>query len=102
MLNILQEYKLGDLGFHSARGIHLMVEAMRHAYVDRNAYLGDPAFVANPLEQLLSERHAAAIRARIDETQATPSSAVAAGTPPHEGANTTHYSVVDERAMRSP
>jgi len=96
ILTILQDYKLGDFGFHSARGIHLMVEAMRHAYVDRNAYLGDPAFVANPLDHLLSERHAAAIRARIDDRQATPSAAVAAGTPPHEGGNTTHYSVVDK------
>ena len=32
-----------------------MVEAMRHAYVDRNSYLGDPAFVKNPLERLLSQ-----------------------------------------------
>jgi gamma-glutamyltranspeptidase/glutathione hydrolase len=96
IFNILGGYKLGELGFHSARGIHLMVEAMRHAFVDRNAYLGDPAFVANPLDQLLSESHAAAIRAGIDEIRATPSSAVGAGTPPHEGANTTHYSVVDK------
>jgi gamma-glutamyltranspeptidase/glutathione hydrolase len=96
MLTILQDYKLGDFGFHSARSIHLMVEAMRHAYVDRNAYLGDPAFVANPLAHLLSESHAAAIRAGIDDHQATPSAVVAAGTPPHEGGNTTHYSVVDK------
>jgi gamma-glutamyltranspeptidase / glutathione hydrolase len=96
ILNILQGYDMRELGFHSARGIHLMVEAMRHAFVDRNAYLGDPAFVANPLEQLLSESHAAAIRASIDDFRATPSSAVAAGTPPHEGANTTHFSVVDK------
>lgn len=96
IFNILQEYKLGDLGFHSARSIHLMVEAMRHAYVDRNAYLGDPAFVANPLDRLLSDEHAAAIRARIEESRATPSATVGAGTPPHEGSNTTHYSVVDK------
>jgi gamma-glutamyltranspeptidase/glutathione hydrolase len=96
IFTILQDYKMGDFGFHSARSIHLMVEAMRHAYVDRNAYLGDPAFVANPLKGLLSESHAAAIRASIDDRQATPSGSVAAGTPPHEGTNTTHYSVVDK------
>jgi gamma-glutamyltranspeptidase/glutathione hydrolase len=44
----------------------------------------------------LSESHAAAIRAGIADDQATPSAAVAAGTPPHEGTNTTHYSVVDK------
>jgi gamma-glutamyltranspeptidase/glutathione hydrolase len=96
ILTILQGYRLGELGFHSARSVHLMVEAMRHAYVDRNAYLGDPAFVANPLERLLSQDHAAAIRARIDDSRATPSAAVSAGAPPHEGTNTTHYSVVDK------
>ncbi|HEX3497817.1 MAG TPA: gamma-glutamyltransferase [Stellaceae bacterium] len=96
IFNILQAYKVGDFGFHSARGIHFMVEAMRHAYVDRNTYLGDPAFVANPLDLLLSESHAAAIRASIDDRQATPSAAVAAGKPPHEGTNTTHYAVVDK------
>jgi gamma-glutamyltranspeptidase / glutathione hydrolase len=96
IFTILQGYRLGELGFHSARSVHLMVEAMRHAYVDRNAYLGDPAFVANPLERLLSQDHAAAIRARIDDSRATPSAAVSAGAPPHEGTNTTHYSVVDK------
>jgi gamma-glutamyltranspeptidase / glutathione hydrolase len=96
ILTILQPYPMAELGFHSARGIHLMVEAMRHAYVDRNAYLGDPDFVANPLERLLSEDHAAAIRAAIDDRRATPSRTLGAGTPPHEGGNTTHYSVVDK------
>ena len=95
IFNVLQAYKMDELGFHSARSIHLMVEAMRHAYVDRNTYLGDPAFVANPLERLLSESHAAAIRNSIDDLRSTPSSAVTAGSPPHEGGNTTHYSVVD-------
>jgi gamma-glutamyltranspeptidase / glutathione hydrolase len=96
IFNVLQPYPMANLGFHSAQGIHLMVEAMRHAYVDRNAYLGDPDFIANPLAHLLSEDHAAAIRAAIDDRRATPSHAVTAGTPPHEGGNTTHYSVVDK------
>ena len=96
ILTILQAYPMKDLGFHSARGVHLMVEAMRHAFVDRNNTLGDPDFVANPVAELLSERHAAAIRATIEEARATPSAAVKLGMPPHEGTNTTHYSVVDK------
>lgn len=96
ILTILKAYPMKELGFHSARGIHYLVEAMRHAYVDRNNTLGDPDFVANPIERLLSEEHAAAIRAKIDDVSATPSSAVAIGAPPHEGTNTTHYSVVDK------
>ena len=50
-----------------------MVEAMRHAYLDRNTYLGDPAFVDNPLQRLLSKDYAGAIRATIAPDRATPS-----------------------------
>jgi gamma-glutamyltranspeptidase / glutathione hydrolase len=96
ILTILQAYPMKDLGFHSARGIHVMVEAMRHAFVDRNNALGDPDFVTNPVTQLLSESHAAAIRVTIEEARATPSAAVTLGVAPHEGTNTTHYSVVDK------
>ena len=63
ILNILEGYPMADLGYQSAAGIHLMVEAMRHAFLDRNSALGDPAFVDNPVERLLSKDYAAAIRA---------------------------------------
>jgi gamma-glutamyltranspeptidase/glutathione hydrolase len=96
MLNILEGYELKPLGFHSAQAVHLTVEAMRHAYLDRNTYLGDPAFVQNPLERLTSKDYAAAIRAKIDPVRATPSSAVQPGIEPHEKPETTHYSVVDK------
>jgi gamma-glutamyltranspeptidase / glutathione hydrolase len=65
ILNILEGYDMAALGFHSAQSIHVMVEAMRHAYLDRNTYLGDPAFVTNPIDRLLSKDYAAEIRARI-------------------------------------
>ena len=94
--NILSAYPMDKMGHHSAQSIHFMVEAMRHAYVDRNYGLGDPAFVKNPLDKILSAQHAAAIRAKIDPVKATPSSEVKPGTPPHEDAQTTHYSVVDK------
>jgi gamma-glutamyltranspeptidase/glutathione hydrolase len=96
ILNILEGYDMKAAGFHSARAVHLMVEAMRHAYLDRNTYLGDPAFVKNPLERLLSKDYAAAIRAKIDPEKATPSAELQPGTAPHEKAETTHYSVVDK------
>jgi gamma-glutamyltranspeptidase/glutathione hydrolase len=95
ILNVLEGYDMSGLGFHSAASIHFMVEAMRHAYVDRNAFLGDPAFVDNPLERLLSKDYAAAIRRVIDPERATPSQLLKPGTPPHEKPETTHYSVVD-------
>ncbi|GAB7194202.1 hypothetical protein OS11_04730 [Dickeya oryzae] len=61
-LNILEGYDLKSMGFNSAQAIHVMTEAMRHAYMDRNTYLGDPAFVKNPTERLLSKDYAAQIR----------------------------------------
>jgi gamma-glutamyltranspeptidase/glutathione hydrolase len=95
MLNVLSGWDLGAAGFASPQSLHLMAEAMRHAYVDRNTALGDPEFVADPRSRLLSPGHAAAIRAAIDPQNATPSSALGPGIPPHEQAETTHYSVVD-------
>jgi gamma-glutamyltranspeptidase / glutathione hydrolase len=71
-----------------------MTEAMRHAYFDRNTYLGDPNFVTNPLTKLLSSDHAAAIREHIGD-RATPSDTLAPGIAPHEQMETTHYSVID-------
>lgn len=95
MLNILEGYPLKDLGFRSAQAVHYQIEAMRHAYLDRNSYLGDPEFVRNPLERLLDKGYAAKIRAAIDPDKAGVSRDLKPGTPPHEGSNTTHYSIVD-------
>jgi len=96
ILNTLEGYDMKALGFHSAASIHLMTEAMRHAYMDRNTFLGDPAFVNNPLERLLSKSYAASIRAKIDADKATPSDQVQPGIAPHEKTETTHYSIVDK------
>ena len=94
ILNILQGYDLHGMGFHSAASVHVMAEAMRHAFLDRNTLLGDPAFVRNPVERLLSADYAADIREKIGE-RATPSADFGPGTPPHEKPETTHYSVMD-------
>jgi gamma-glutamyltranspeptidase/glutathione hydrolase len=95
ILQILEAYPLKALGFHSSDSVHLMAEAMRWAYRDRNTYLGDPAFIDNPIARLLSVRHAEAIRTRIQPHRATPSSTLAADAEADEKATTTHYSVVD-------
>jgi gamma-glutamyltranspeptidase/glutathione hydrolase len=72
MLNILEGYDIKALGFHSPAATRLMVEAMRYAYADRNDSLGDPAFVDNPVDHLLSKDYAGTIRARIDAGVAPP------------------------------
>jgi len=95
ILNIVEGYPLKELGFRSAQSVHYQIEAMRHAYLDRNSYLGDPDFVKNPLDRLLSKDYAASIRAVIDPAKAGVSKDMKPGVAPHEGSNTTHYSIVD-------
>jgi len=95
-LNILEGYDLKSMGFNSAAAIHYLTEAMRHAYMDRNTFLGDPAFVNNPTDRLLSKSYAADIRKKIEADKATPSSQVQPGMEPHEKPETTHYSIVDK------
>ncbi len=94
ILDVLAGYDLHAMGWHGAAEVHVLAEAMRHAYLDRNTTLGDPAFVANPLARLLSPAYAGAIRAAIGP-RATPSAALRPGVPPHEKAETTAYDVLD-------
>jgi gamma-glutamyltranspeptidase/glutathione hydrolase len=94
-LNILEGFPLGDLKPGSATSLHLLIEAMKRAYADRARYLGDPAFVNAPIVTLIAKDYAAKQRANIDLNHATASAEVFSPAPPHEGGNTTHYSVVD-------
>jgi gamma-glutamyltranspeptidase/glutathione hydrolase len=91
ILNIMEGYHPLP-AFGTPALVHREAEAMRRAFTDRNRHLGDPAFVQNPVERLLSKEYAATLRSEIRE-QATP-------TPRFEpaatgGSSTTHYSVVD-------
>lgn len=94
-LNVLEGYDLKSMGFNSAAYIHTLTEAMRHAYMDRNTFLGDPEFVKNPIDRLLSKSYTADIRKQIIANKATPSVEVQPGMQPHEKPETTHYSIVD-------
>ncbi|MGB4488234.1 MAG: gamma-glutamyltransferase [Pseudomonas veronii] len=96
IMNILEGYPMADLGYHSAQGLHYQIEAMRHAYVDRNSYLGDPDFVKNPIEHLLDKNYATKLRDAIEPNKAGDSQAIKPGVAPHEGNTTTHYSIVDK------
>ncbi|MBW9053881.1 gamma-glutamyltransferase [Rhizobium mesosinicum] len=95
ILNVLEGYPLSYLGYGSAEAVHIMVEAMRYAYVDRNAALGDPDFIDNPVSKLLDRSYAASIRAKIDPYRAGTS----ANLKPlggKESTETTHYSIIDD------
>jgi gamma-glutamyltranspeptidase/glutathione hydrolase len=95
-LNILEGYPIGDLGFHSAAGTHLLTEALRRAYHDRNVNLGDPAFVTIDTAHFIDKDYAAALRQGIDVSRATPSSSLPAPGFGKEGTSTTHFSIVDK------
>ncbi|HET7570050.1 MAG TPA: gamma-glutamyltransferase [Gammaproteobacteria bacterium] len=96
IMNIVSGYPLSRFGFHSVNSVHYLAEAMRYSYADRNTSLGDPDFVHNPIDKLLSAKHAKAIRAKIDPKKPTPSSELDGGMTLPEGDDTTHYSVVDK------
>lgn len=93
MLGMLERFDLRGLEYRSADEIHLMVEAMRRAYADRNRHLGDPDFVSVPIDRLLSSSYLDSLAKTIDPARATPSEPGVAAGP--ESAQTTHYSVVD-------
>jgi gamma-glutamyltranspeptidase/glutathione hydrolase len=94
MLNVLEGYTPGESD--GVTSLHLMIETMKRAYADRAEFLGDPDTVAVPVGRLTSKSYAADLRRSIDPRRATPSRDIRAGQPvAAEGANTTHYSVVD-------
>ncbi|NDC60182.1 MAG: gamma-glutamyltransferase, partial [Alphaproteobacteria bacterium] len=81
--------------FHSAQSVHVMTEALRRAFRDRNLNLGDPGFVQVDIAKLVSPAYAATLRAGISLDRATPSSALGGIGAGSEGSSTTHLSVVD-------
>jgi gamma-glutamyltranspeptidase/glutathione hydrolase len=94
-LNILEGFPMSDMKQGSVPSLHVLIEAMKRAYADRARYLGDPAFVSAPVATLISKDYAAKQRAGIDLDHATPWTDALSATPPREGSNTTHFSVVD-------
>src|ERR1700744_2710720 len=96
-LNVLEGFPMAEMKQGSAPSLHLLIEAMKRAYADRARYLGDPAFVKAPVTTLISKDYAAKLRAGIDPDRATPWNEVTSASPLHEGDNTTHFSVVDDK-----
>src|SRR5690606_3842869 len=79
--------------------VHLMVEAFRRVYADRNRLVADPGFVEVPLARMLDTTYLAGRFADIDRARATPSSSIGAGLEPEESIETTHFSIVDRTGM---
>jgi len=70
-LNILEGFDLRQMGRNTAPYLHAITEALKLSFADRNAYVGDPRFVANiPMAALLSKEYAAVRRTQIDPNKA--------------------------------
>jgi gamma-glutamyltranspeptidase/glutathione hydrolase len=91
-LNILEGFDLSALGPISAERIHLMVEAKKLAFADRNGCAGDPAYVRWPLAELIGKAHAERRRAELDPRRAGAPAKSLVGE--HAG-DTSYFAIVD-------
>lgn len=95
MLNVVEGYKFAEFKHNTAPYLHLLAEAMKHAFADRAAHLGDPDFVHVPIRKLTDKNYATWVRGRIstDKTYAP----AYYGYYNSEGGkgSTTHFSVID-------
>jgi gamma-glutamyltranspeptidase/glutathione hydrolase len=102
ILNILEPYNLKSKGLLTPPALHLEIEAMRRAYLDRARHLGDPDFVRVPVGKLTSKKYARTVARSIEESKASRSSELGkdivsiAASEPDE---TTHFSVIDRSGM---
>jgi gamma-glutamyltranspeptidase / glutathione hydrolase len=95
MLNTLETYRLGDLQHNSPAYLHLLSEAMKHAFADRAQFLGDPDFVHVPVGKLTAKNYAAWIRKRIVMDKTQPPAYYGYHNFNAEKGGTTHFSVID-------
>ncbi len=93
MLNILENFDIGAMGFGTPDTIHLVAEAMKIAFADRFRYMADPATTDIPLGWLTSKSYAAERARQIDLARAQ--QYVAAVAPDGEGVSTTHCCAAD-------
>lgn len=102
MLGMLERDDLKSLGSGSAATLHLLVEAMRRAFADRSEWLGDPAFVKNPIRQLLDPSYLKQRRLSINLKEASASRDIKAADlkdADSEKPETTHFTVSDKDGM---
>jgi len=98
MLNLMEQYPLGQYGFHSADALHVMIEAKKLAYADMLRYIGDPRFSRIPVAELLSKPRAINRARLIDPAKAAcqVEPATLTGVTDAEGSDTIYMSVIDK------
>ncbi len=98
IMEMIEPYKLSEMGHNSQKAIQLITEAERRAYADRNYYLGDPDFVKLPMKELVDPAYLKNRMSDFTFDKASKSSDIAAGKiKGYESMETTHYSIVDAK-----
>lgn len=101
-LNLVDAAELRKAGHNSAEYLHLITEAVKLAFADREAYFGDPRMVDVPIDTLLSREYAAQRRKLIRRDRAWPEMPPA-GDPRNAGTPSRHdAALVPERAWAAP
>ena len=95
VLNILEEYDLASMGYGTATYFHLLAEALKIAFADREEFLGDPDQVEVPVEGLVAKGYAAIRRREIDPGRAGDHTAGRPMVRVGESDNTTHLTAAD-------
>jgi gamma-glutamyltranspeptidase/glutathione hydrolase len=98
MLNMMERYPLGEYGLHSAKALHVMIEAKKLAYADMLRYVADPQFSKVPVLSMLSREHATRRARLIDPAKAacTVQPATFDGLTTSLGGDTIYLSVIDK------
>ncbi len=92
ILNILEGYDIGSFGHNSSEYLHLLIEAKKAAFKDRDRFITDPEFEKIPLDQLLSKDYAKKMREKIDMNRAGPPDPFS---PSREASETVYVTSVD-------
>ena len=93
MLNIIEQFPIGELGHNSADALHILIEAKKLAYADLKRYVADPKGAAVPTAAMIDKAYGHARAALIDPRRAHLD--VAPGHLSEQGGDTTYLSVVD-------
>ncbi|MFT7519309.1 MAG: gamma-glutamyltranspeptidase/glutathione hydrolase [Kiritimatiellia bacterium] len=96
VLRVIEDHPLHELGHNSSEYVHLLVEAMKHAYADRAHHLGDPDFVDVPVNRLISDERRDEVRRKIYPTRTFGVEHYGPKIAPPQDGGTQHISVVDQ------